>query len=72
MSDVFPWREAMAFGLGKLALTPAAFWAMTPRELAAAAEGMFRRAAHPLGRGELETLMQQYPDGGDGRRNADH
>jgi hypothetical protein len=34
----FPWDEAMAFGLGRLRLSPHSFWAMTPRELAAGAE----------------------------------
>ena len=29
----FPWSDVMAFGLGVLKLTPAEFWAMTPREL---------------------------------------
>ncbi len=37
--EPFPWRQAMAFGFGRLRLSSAAFWAMTPRELAAAAEG---------------------------------
>ncbi len=27
----FPWREAIGFGLGVLRLSPAQFWAMTPR-----------------------------------------
>ena len=34
----FPWQEAMRVGFGVLRLSPAAFWAMTPRELAAAIE----------------------------------
>lgn len=71
MSGGFPWREAMAFGLGRLRLPPAVFWAMTPRELALAAEGVNGRRAPPLGRGALDELMQRYPDGndGDGRRD---
>ena len=36
----FPWRELMAVGFGRLRLTSAAFWAMTPRELASAIEGL--------------------------------
>lgn len=71
VSDRFPWRAAMAFGLGKLGLAPAAFWAMTPRELAAAAEGVFGRAAAPLARAQLDDMMQRYPDGHDGDRRTD-
>jgi uncharacterized phage protein (TIGR02216 family) len=58
----FPWDEAIGFGLGVLRLSPAAFWAMTPRELAlaiAAATG----ATAPLQRTELADLMARYPDG---------
>lgn len=71
MSGAFPWREAMAFGLGRLRLSPMAFWAMTPRELAMAAEGVNGRRAPPLARGVLDELMQRYPDrsDGDGRDN---
>ncbi|MGX1309349.1 putative phage protein (TIGR02216 family) [Amorphus suaedae] len=32
----FPWTEAMRFGLGRLGLAPAAFWAMSLPELMAA------------------------------------
>lgn len=32
----FPWDDAMAFGFGRLQLSPTAFWAMTPIELGAA------------------------------------
>ena len=34
----------MAMGLGVLRLAPTAFWAMTPRELQAACEGLFGRS----------------------------
>lgn len=62
----FPWKEAMAFGLGTLKLPPRQFWAMTPRELAAAHEGATgRRAAAPLDRAALERLMTMHPDGED-------
>lgn len=51
----------MAIGLGRLCLSPAAFWAMTPRELAAAL------APHDIGearppRRHFEALMQRFPD----------
>lgn len=55
----FPWDEAMRLGFGVLRLGPAAFWAMTPRELAAA--GGSRRTAGPS-RGALAALMAAYPD----------
>ena len=60
----FAWAEAMAFGLGVLKLPPAAFWAMTPRELDAALAGHFgrhRRTSAPS-RGDLAALMSEYPD----------
>lgn len=50
----------MAAGLGVLRLSPRDFWTMTPRELAAAIEGLNGGPASlPLGRGEL---MQLFPD----------
>ena len=60
----FPWAAAMAFGLGVLKLSPREFWAMTPRELAAAHEGVTGRGAgQPLDRDALEALMANHPDG---------
>ena len=53
----------MAFGLGQLGLSAKDFWAMTPRELAAAAEGRFGPRTTPLARATLDELMQRYPDG---------
>jgi uncharacterized phage protein (TIGR02216 family) len=52
----------MAAGLGVLRLPPDAFWRMTPRELAAALDGLAGGNAAPLGRGELAELMRLYPD----------
>jgi len=60
--DRFPWRELMALGFGRLRLTSAAFWAMTPRELAAAAEGLGGRRAAPPPRAALDALMRRFPD----------
>jgi uncharacterized phage protein (TIGR02216 family) len=54
----------MAAGLGTLRLSPAVFWAMTPRELDAALRGAFGVAsAHPMSRADLSALMTVYPDG---------
>ncbi len=61
--DTFPWRQMMAVGLGRLRLPSRDFWAMTPRELAAAVEGAFGVPDVPPGRAALESLMQRYPDG---------
>lgn len=58
----FPWRELMAFGLGQLRLSPRDFWTMTPREIAAAMEGVAGIRATPPDRGTLDTLMTRYPD----------
>jgi uncharacterized phage protein (TIGR02216 family) len=54
----------MAAGLGLLRLSPAAFWAMTPRELDAALRGLLNPANldAPLPRRSLTALMQRYPD----------
>ena len=54
----------MAFGLGVLKLPPAAFWAMTPRELDAALEGHYgrQRLAGAPSREAIAALMEQYPD----------
>lgn len=65
----FPWEAAMGFGLGILRLGPAAFWAMTPRELAAAHRALAGPVSTPPDRNRLQELMAAFPDGGrDGRR----
>ncbi len=53
----------MAFGFGRLRLSPQSFWAMTPRELAAAMRAFAPIAVTRLERSALATLMQQFPDG---------
>lgn len=58
----FPWREAMAFGLGAWRLCPRDFWAATPRELFAAREGMRGFLDPPADRAALAALMAAYPD----------
>lgn len=59
----FPWHEAIGFGLGVLRLPPAAFWAMTPRELALAVTAVTGGSVTPLRSGEFHDLMTRYPDG---------
>ena len=55
----------MEFGFGVLRLTPAAFWSMTPRELAAAARGAFGRGGASADRAALASLMAAFPDNKD-------
>lgn len=57
----FPWGEAMQFGFGILKLDPKTFWAMTPRELAAAHGALYRHAA-PIDRTAMRALMRDFPD----------
>lgn len=54
----------MATALGLLGLSPRDFWAMTPREYAAAVRGRFGAAATeaPLIRSDLSALMNRFPD----------
>jgi uncharacterized phage protein (TIGR02216 family) len=51
----------MAFGLGVLRLSSAAFWKMTLVELAAAVRGLMP-ARDGLKREQLSELMQRFPD----------
>ena len=58
----FPWREAMQVGFGVMRLSSREFWALTPRELAAAFEGVSGRTTMPPARSALERMMTAYPD----------
>jgi uncharacterized phage protein (TIGR02216 family) len=51
----------MAFGLGVLKLTPAAFWAMTLSELAAVVR-VITIGENGLRRVRLAELMDRFPD----------
>jgi uncharacterized phage protein (TIGR02216 family) len=59
----FPWKDAIAFGLGILRLPPEQFWRMTPRELGAAWSAVVGERTGPMDRPGLEQLMEQFPDG---------
>jgi uncharacterized phage protein (TIGR02216 family) len=52
----------MRFGFGRLRLSSAAFWALTPIELAAAARHHLPAAAKPMERSVLAALLQRFPD----------
>lgn len=55
----------MGVGLGLLRLSPGDFWAMTPREFAAACGlGVSGGSAAPA-RDELARLMAEFPDPGE-------
>lgn len=58
----FPWDEAMRVGFGVLKLHPAQFWAMTPRELAAAMQARSPHAGRAPSRTELDALILAFPD----------
>ncbi len=54
----------MAAGLGVLGFSPGEFWLLTLREFEAAFRGRFGAGGEPLTRGDLDKLMQQFPDSG--------
>lgn len=58
-ASAFPWDEALALGLGRVAWAPHDFWNATPRELMAAAGLTPRRA---LDRAGLDRLLAAFPD----------
>ena len=58
----FPWDEVMAFGLGRLKLAPQAFWAMTPREFAAALRPYATGGGTAPDRAALTRMMALFPD----------
>lgn len=59
----FPWTEAMGFAFAVLKLPPAAFWAMTPRELAAAVRFVNGSAGGEApSHDALSALMTAFPD----------
>jgi uncharacterized phage protein (TIGR02216 family) len=62
--NAMPWAQLMAFGLGRLRLPPEQFWAMTPREIAAAMR--WHMGSHgtvePMGRNDLNALVARFPD----------
>ncbi|MCZ8181036.1 MAG: phage tail assembly chaperone [Rhizobium sp.] len=56
----FPWGTAMTLGLSRLRLSPEVFWGLSLPELAAMA-GAFSPSPG-MQRGEVEALMQRFPD----------
>jgi uncharacterized phage protein (TIGR02216 family) len=58
----FPWGSVLAFGLGVLRLSPRDFWAMTPRELNAAFEGVYGRVSETPRLADFAAIMAAHPD----------
>ena len=52
----------MTAGLGLLGLSPAVFWAMSPREFAAAIAAFAPTGSEAIGREGLGQLMRRFPD----------
>ncbi|MEL7048000.1 MAG: phage tail assembly chaperone [Pseudomonadota bacterium] len=54
----------MGIGLGCLAMSPAAFWALSIPEFTAAVRGRFGERSFDvsLNRSRLDALMKQFPD----------
>ena len=60
MAERIAWGQLMRLGLGRLRLSPEAFWALTPAELMlmAGLDG----GARPMRRADLSALAARYPD----------
>ena len=62
-SRIFPFADAMMFGFGILKLSSRDFWAMTPREIRAAASAFHKNAkGRDFTREHLTKLMRDFPD----------
>ena len=60
--QLFPWKEAMQFGLGTLKLPPGVFWSLTPRELFACMHANTALPEPSISRRCLEVMQSRYPD----------
>lgn len=61
-STPLPWAQMMAFGFGKLKLSPAQFWSMSLPEMASAMRWYAGDAAAPMTQETLQSLLTQFPD----------
>lgn len=70
--EPLPWAEIMAFGFGKLRLSPTVFWSMSLRELNAAIRWHLPNQGNAIAmnRGSLDALMNQFPDKDHGEPNG--
>lgn len=60
--EPFPWDQALRLCLGRLGMAPAAFWAMTPRELAAVLSPGGRPPRDGMTAERLAVLAAAFPD----------
>lgn len=62
-NETLPWPDLMALGLGELALSPEAFWAMTLPELRAALIGKYGIGpSMSISQNTFDHLLQTFPD----------
>lgn len=63
-SEPLPWAQIMAFGFGKLGLSPEAFWSMSLREMNAAIRWHMphMNGGTAMNRKGLSALMDLFPD----------
>jgi uncharacterized phage protein (TIGR02216 family) len=59
---LFPWDFAMRFGFGVLRLSSKEFWALSPKELAAAMAAHGGVGSAAPARSSLAELMKRFPD----------
>ncbi len=58
-----PWSDLMRVAMGQLHLSPAQFWASTPKEIKTMMEGAFGMSVwHPMPRDVFDQLQQKFPD----------
>ena len=61
-TNKFSWQLAMQFGFGVLHLSPKDFWSMTLVELNCALQIHYGHRLQTLGRNNLNSLMDSFPD----------
>ncbi len=62
------WAKLMQLGLGRMGLTPAIFWDLTPAEFMLMAG--IGESAGAMSRDGLDALLARFPDGG--AEGSDH
>ena len=67
--SVLDWPGLMRAGFGRLGLTPAEFWCLTPAELALMLGDP--NAVPPLNRARLAELARAWPDAGSEQERND-
>lgn len=60
---LIPWDAVIAFGLGRLRLSPEQFWALSFREFGLLLPKGEAGPGAPITRTNLDDLTKRYPDG---------